>query len=388
MENYPPDYGTCPVCFKRREAQSWCTNCDVRRLEENFKHWTSGNSAIDNFIKYTQKNARRGMDYLEWIDFNQLSHVCNTGKAGAFTSNYSAIWIEGPKGSLDKNETWTNSGPTRVILKQFHNYVEANNLFFNQLYRYHRCFQEGTLADFFGFTRDVRTSRIMMVMRYYDHEDLYTFLDNFNGALCWRDIIEILLSVSEGLFKIHEFGLIHGNIHGGNILVEQDPNTIDARIADTGLSGDSFQERVFGVVPFIAPEVFTGSRKSQASDIYSFGMVMMMMPTGSRPYQDRSHDMQLIQNIKLGLRPQYPIGAPLVYLQLMEKCLSQNPSIRPTAQDVYQTIYTWIEATCINPEVTPLFEQFERAEQSLHLSGIAKPIHQHAVYISRDLNSI
>ena len=123
-----------------------------------------------------------------------------------------------------------------------------------------------------------------------------------------RDIIEILLSVSEGLFKIHELGLIHGNIHGGNILVEQDPNAFDARIADTGLSGDSFQERVFGVVPFIAPEVFSGSRKSKASDIYSFGMVMMMIPTGSRPYQDRSHDRQLIQNIKLGLRNETSIS--------------------------------------------------------------------------------
>lgn len=225
-------------------------------------------------------------------------------------------------------------------------------------------------------------------MRYYEHEDLYTFLDCFNGALCWRDIIDILLSISEGLFRIHEFGLIHGNIHGGNILIEQDPNVIDARITDTGLSEDLFQEKVFGVVPFIAPEIFSGSRKTKASDIYSFGMLMMMIPSGSRPYQDRSHDKQLIQNIKLGLRPQYPIGAPLVYLQLMEKCLNQNPIVRPTAQEVYETIYAWIEATCVNPEVTSISQQFDRAEESLHLSGIVKPTHQNAVYISRDLNSI
>lgn len=133
METFSKDYGTCPVCFKNREAQSWCTNCDVKRLEENFRRWTSGDSAIDNFIKHTQKNATQLMDYLEWIDFNQFSHISNVGKAGAFTANYSAIWAEGPKGTLDENNSWSRSGPTRVILKQFHNYVETNNLFLSQV---------------------------------------------------------------------------------------------------------------------------------------------------------------------------------------------------------------------------------------------------------------
>ena len=43
--------------------------------------------------------------------------------------------------------------------------------------------------------------------------------------------------VGEGLNFIHEHGLVHGNLHGGNILVESEMDSIDAKIADTGLYG-------------------------------------------------------------------------------------------------------------------------------------------------------
>jgi hypothetical protein len=42
------------------------------------------------------------MDYLEWIDFDQLDLVANICKRGAFNSMYSAVWLEGPMGSFDE----------------------------------------------------------------------------------------------------------------------------------------------------------------------------------------------------------------------------------------------------------------------------------------------
>ncbi|CAB5339207.1 unnamed protein product [Rhizophagus irregularis] len=55
------------------------------------------------------------------------------------------------------------------------------------------------------------------------------------GILCWRDIVDMLWSISAGLNFIHGHGLVHGNLHGGNILVECDVNSIDTKITDTGL---------------------------------------------------------------------------------------------------------------------------------------------------------
>ncbi|CAB4381560.1 unnamed protein product [Rhizophagus irregularis] len=46
------------------------------------------------------------------------------------------------------------------------------------------------------------------------------YLEETMGILCWRDIVDMLWSISAGLNFIHGHGLVHGNLHGGNILVE------------------------------------------------------------------------------------------------------------------------------------------------------------------------
>ncbi|CAB5152927.1 unnamed protein product [Rhizophagus irregularis] len=66
------------------------------------------------------------------------------------------------------------------------------------LHRYHKCLQNGALTDFFGITKDP-TSCYMFVMRYYENGDLYSYLEESMGILCWRDIIDILWSISTGL---------------------------------------------------------------------------------------------------------------------------------------------------------------------------------------------
>ena len=62
----------CLDCGKQRTATSWCKNCDVATLRENFRYWTSGNPKINEFIRHTQLNADENTDYLEWIDFEQF----------------------------------------------------------------------------------------------------------------------------------------------------------------------------------------------------------------------------------------------------------------------------------------------------------------------------
>ena len=74
-------------------------------------------------------------------------------------------------------------------------------------------------------------------MKYYQDGNLYTYLENGAKTIKWKDITIILRSLSLGLKLIHKFGLVHGNLHGGNILIENEMDSIDAKIADTGLHG-------------------------------------------------------------------------------------------------------------------------------------------------------
>jgi serine/threonine protein kinase len=111
------------------------------------------------------------------------------------------------------------------------------------------------------------------------------YLISLFGILSWSDILDILLSVSAGLNFIHENNLLHGNLHGGNILIEDEVEIdgIDARISDTGLNlqvnESNFSNKIYGVVPFMAPEVFHGNSLTKESDIYSFVDVIVRCTT-------------------------------------------------------------------------------------------------------------
>src|SRR5690242_4938765 len=108
-------YGSCLECNSQRTATAFCKNYDVAILKEKFPNWTSGNSKMDELVKYTQMNASECMDYLEWIEFDQFDLVENIKKRGAFSSIYSAVWMEGPRWNLgEEDEVWTRSGPIKV----------------------------------------------------------------------------------------------------------------------------------------------------------------------------------------------------------------------------------------------------------------------------------
>ncbi len=166
-------------------------------------------------------------------------------------------------------------------------------------------------------------------MRCYENGDLYSYFEESMGVFCWRDIVDMLWRISAGLNVIHENNLIHGHLHGGNILVENEADSIDAKITDTGLHGpfDVSSQEIYGVIPFVAPEIFNGNTPSKESDIYSFGMIMWMASAGVRPYYNRPHDLQLVQEICSGL------------------------------------IGSWVSAICDDPEPSDLSEQFDAAEE-------------------------
>src|ERR1044071_9131393 len=141
---------------------------------------------------------------------------------------------------------------------------------------------------------------------------------------------------------------------------------LKSRILDyTDLLIDKYHlgKLMHGVVPFVAPEVFNENMPTKASDIYSFGMIMWMLSAGIRPYCDKPHDKQLIQDICLGVRPSVVSGTPPVFAELMLQCLDANPSNRPTASQLYECFGNWISAICDDPDPSDLSNEFDVAEE-------------------------
>ncbi|CAI2190065.1 17950_t:CDS:1, partial [Funneliformis geosporum] len=55
----------------------------------------------------------------------------------------------------------------------------------------------------------------------------------------------------------------------------------------------SKNNEIYGILPFIAPEVLRGQPYFLASDIYSFSMIMWEFISGILPFNNQAHDFQL-----------------------------------------------------------------------------------------------
>ena len=103
-------------------------------------------------------------------------------------------------------------------------------------------------------------------------------IDRSNGILHWKDIIDILWGIAEGLERIHADGKIHINPHGGNLLADE-KNTSEVRISDVVLNGPCYYQpgpgQIFGVLPYITPEVLRGENYNTASDILYIHLTLL-----------------------------------------------------------------------------------------------------------------
>jgi len=161
-----------------------------------------------------------------------------------------------------------------------------------------------------------------------------------------------LYSIINGLDAIHEQEIIHCDLHHGNILIPYSNHSLF--ISDLGLCKpieyfQSFNE-IYGVLPFVAPEVLRGKPYTAASDIYSFAMIMWEFISGIPPFNDRAYDVHLALNIYKGERPRIIENTPLCYADLMKKCWDDDLSKRPNASEIKKIIEDWISNITKNVE--------------------------------------
>ena len=183
----------------------------------------------------------------------------------------------------------------------------------------------------------------MIVMQYANNGSLLSYLDQNINKLTWRMKVDRLRSIALYLYEIHNTGLVHCDLHGGNIVLESSAPFI----CDLGLSQSVNSRKsnstIQGVLPFIAPEVFHICKFTQKSDVYSFGIIMYLIATGEPPFRDREFDRDLLYDIMGGLRPSMPDSAPEKYKKLAERCCDADPDKRPDALTLWHDINNLIE---------------------------------------------
>ena len=185
----------------------------------------------------------------------------------------------------------------------------------------------------------------MIVMRYAENGSLRKNLQNIVKSK-WIDKLLKLKDIISGLNTIHQKQLIHCDFHHGNILSQE----YFMFISDLGLCKpvEYFQhskkdDNIYGVLPFVAPEILRGKSYATASDIYSFSMIMWEFTSGMPPFDDKAHDFQLSLSICNGKRPEITKNTPKCYVNMMQKCWDEDPLIRPNASEIENIIENWIK---------------------------------------------
>jgi len=165
-----------------------------------------------------------------------------------------------------------------------------------------------------------------MVMELIKGGNLREYLVKNHSKLDLKKQLIQLHSIAQGLQAIHAQGLIHHDLHAGNILDQggiANPTDNTTYITDLVLShpvSETDNSKVYGLLPYVAPEVLQGQPYSQASDVYSFGIVAYELLTGVPPYAEYAHDSALGAKICVGLRPRFSIKIPPLLEDLINKC--------------------------------------------------------------------
>ncbi|KZT22026.1 kinase-like protein [Neolentinus lepideus HHB14362 ss-1] len=159
----------------------------------------------------------------------------------------------------------------------------------------------------------------------------------------------ILLEIAEGLAYLHDSGLVHGDLRGVNILVDDNWHV---QLSDFGLTDiiESTQRSSSrgGSVRWMAPELINPRafldevfRRTTASDIYSFGCVCLELYTLQIPFSYIAHDTTVLLEVINGVRPSIPSVhdchgrsmSPEMW-DLITGCWVDEPGKRPTIQEV------------------------------------------------------
>ena len=130
-----------------------------------------------------------------------------------------------------------------------------------------------------------------LIMEFVDGLPLDDLINKISGPIQELRAIEIFIQVLEGVQHIHDKKIIHRDIKPSNIMIDKndDVKLLDFGIAKDYADGDSFKtvigEGVGGTPMYMSPEHINGSQKTIQSDIYSLGVTLWQMLTGSAPYE-------------------------------------------------------------------------------------------------------
>jgi serine/threonine protein kinase len=182
-----------------------------------------------------------------------------------------------------------------------------------------------------------------IVSELLEGEELRQRLDQ--GAIPLRKVTEYAQQIVSGLSAAHEKGIVHRDLKPENLFITKDDRV---KILDFGLAKLREQESnangsedatrramtdpgvVMGTVGYMSPEQVRGVPTDQRSDIFSFGVILYEMLSGSKAFRGDS----VVETMNAILKEDVPEfedenrKVPPSFEKLMRRCLEKRPDQR------------------------------------------------------------
>ncbi|CAL1287377.1 unnamed protein product [Larinioides sclopetarius] len=163
------------------------------------------------------------------------------------------------------------------------------------------------------------------------------------------------LQIIKGVEYLHSVGVTHRDLKPENILLDEHDNV---KISDFGLATifrHKGVERILqnrcGTLPYVAPEVFYRKYKAEPADVWSCGILLVVMLAGELPWNEATSDCKefiLWKESSYSITPWTKIDN--LALALLTKILCYSPSKRYTLKEIEN--HLWCKKVLVYEETT------------------------------------
>ncbi|KAF9779192.1 kinase-like domain-containing protein [Thelephora terrestris] len=207
---------------------------------------------------------------------------------------------------------------------------------------------------------DLKGQRLAMVSEWMDQGNINEYVKTHKEV----NRLQLLNDAATGLEYMHNLNMVHGDLKGANILINQSHR---ACLADFGLStivtiehnnigaNTSSNSVLGGTHRWMSPELLdpsrfgaSGDRPTKKSDCYALGMVVYEVLSGKSPYWGITNQVRLMDAITEGYRPKEPDRAENLSFtdglwEILQQCWLTDASARPDVRTILSRLNhaTW-----------------------------------------------